>query len=122
MYLSAPFHWQPDPYSEPWDVSTYGGDYSGPSTITQATLRSDNTVYARLTLDVGPEKVVQVAHKMGIKTKLEPVASVGLGSNSVGVLDIVPLGLLWGYLTHRTGSLVPAVLLHLTNFWGLQNL
>src|SRR6266545_2370990 len=46
MYLSAPFHWQPDPYSEPWDVSTYGGDYSGPSTITQATLRSDNTVYS----------------------------------------------------------------------------
>jgi penicillin-binding protein 1A len=87
-YLSAPFHWQPDPYSEPWDVSTYGGDYSGPSTITQATLRSDNTVYARLTLDVGPEKVVQVAHKMGIKTKLEPVASVGLGSNSVGVLEM----------------------------------
>lgn len=88
MYLSAPFHWQPDPYSEPWDVSTYGGDYSGPSTITQATLRSDNTVYARLTLDVGPEKVVQTAHKMGIKTKLEPVASVGLGSNSVGVLEM----------------------------------
>jgi penicillin-binding protein 1A len=88
MYLSAPFHWQPDPYSEPWDVSTYGGDYSGPSTITQGTLRSDNTVYARLTLDVGPEKVVQVAHKMGIKTKLEPVASVGLGSNSVGVLEM----------------------------------
>jgi penicillin-binding protein 1A len=88
MYLSAPFHWQPDPYSEPWDVSTYGGDYAGPSTITQATLRSDNTVYARLTLDVGPEKVVQVAHRMGIKTKLEPVASVGLGSNSVGVLEM----------------------------------
>jgi penicillin-binding protein 1A len=88
MYLSAPFHWQPDPYSEPWDVSTYGGDYSGPSTITQSTLRSDNTVYARLTLDVGPEKVVQMAHKMGIKTKLEPVASVGLGSNSVGVLEM----------------------------------
>ncbi len=88
MYLSAPFHWQPDPNSEPWDVSTYGGDYSGPSTITQATLRSDNTVYARLTLDVGPEKVVQTAHKMGIKTKLEPVASVGLGSNSVGVLEM----------------------------------
>jgi penicillin-binding protein 1A len=88
MYLSAPFHWQPDPYSEPWDVSTYGGDYSGPSTITQATLRSDNTVYARLTLDVGPEKVVQTAHRMGITTKLEPVASVGLGSNSVGVLEM----------------------------------
>jgi penicillin-binding protein 1A len=88
MYLSAPFHWQPDPYSEPWDVSTYAGDYYGPSSITQATLRSDNTVYARLTLDLGPENVVRLAHRMGITTKLQPVASVGLGSNSVGVLEM----------------------------------
>ena len=88
MYLSAPFHWQPDPYSEPWDVSTYANDYYGPSTITQATLRSDNTVYARLTLDLGPENVVRLAHRMGITTKLQPVASVGLGSNSVGVLEM----------------------------------
>jgi penicillin-binding protein 1A len=87
-YLSAPFHWQPDPLSEPWDVSTYSNSYLGPVDLTRATLASDNTVFARLTLDVGPEKVVQLAHRMGIKTKLEPVASVGLGSNSVSVLEM----------------------------------
>ena len=88
MYLSAPFHWQPDPLSEPWDVSTYSGGYLGPVNITSATLASDNTVYARLTLDVGPESVVKLARRMGIKTKLEPVASIGLGSNSVSVLEM----------------------------------
>jgi penicillin-binding protein 1A len=88
MYMSAPFHWQPDPQSEPWDVKTYDGSYYGPSTLTQSTLRSDNSVYARLTLDLGPEKIVTLAHKMGIKTKLQPVASIGLGSNSVGVLEM----------------------------------
>jgi len=88
MYMSAPFHWQPDPSSEAWDVSTYSGTYYGPSSITQSTLRSDNSVYARLTLDLGPEKIVTLAHQMGIKTKLEPVASIGLGSNSVGVLEM----------------------------------
>jgi penicillin-binding protein 1A len=88
MYLSAPFHWQPDPFSEPWDVTTYANDYYGPSSITQSTLRSDNTVFARLTLDLGPENIVRLAHRMGITTKLEPVASVGLGSNSVGVLEM----------------------------------
>jgi penicillin-binding protein 1A len=88
MYLSAPFHWQPDPLSEPWDVQTYSNSYLGPVDITRATLASDNTVYARLTLDLGPEKVVALAHKMGIRTKLEPVASVGLGSNSVSVLEM----------------------------------
>jgi penicillin-binding protein 1A len=88
MYMSAPFHWQPDPSSEAWDVSTYDGSYYGPSSITQSTLRSDNSVYARLTVDLGPEKIVTLAHRMGIKTKLEPVASIGLGSNSVGVLEM----------------------------------
>jgi hypothetical protein len=39
-----------------------------------------------------------------------------------GMADIVPLGLLWGYLTYRTGSFLPAVVLHATNIWGLQNL
>jgi penicillin-binding protein 1A len=87
-YLSAPFHWQPDPNSEPWDVATYSNSYSGPMTIASATLASDNTVYARLTLDVDPENVVKVARRMGIRTKLEPVASIGLGSNSVSVLEM----------------------------------
>jgi penicillin-binding protein 1A len=87
-YMSAPFVWQPDPLSEPWEVSTFDHSYYGVSTIRQATIRSDNSVYARLTLDVGPEKVAQTAHEMGIRTKLEPVASIGLGSNAVSVLEM----------------------------------
>jgi membrane protease YdiL (CAAX protease family) len=39
-----------------------------------------------------------------------------------GVVHIVPLGLLWGYATIRTQSFVPAVILHSTNIWGLQNM
>ena len=59
-----------------------------PSTLTEATLRSDNSVYARLTLDVGPENVAKVAREMGIRSPLKPVASIGLGSNDVTVLDM----------------------------------
>jgi penicillin-binding protein 1A len=95
MYLSAPFRWQPDPTCSEavdpncvWDVATYDHSYTGPTPIAQATLRSDNTVYARLTLDVGPERVAKTARAMGIRTKLEPVASIGLGSNSVSVLEM----------------------------------
>jgi penicillin-binding protein 1A len=95
MYLSAPFRWQPDPTCSEavdpncvWNVKTYDDTYVGGVTIHQATLRSDNTVYARLTLDVDPANVVRTAHRMGIRTKLQPVASVGLGSNSVSVLEM----------------------------------
>jgi Type II CAAX prenyl endopeptidase Rce1-like len=34
---------------------------------------------------------------------------------------MIPLGLLWGYILFRTQSLLPTLLLHATNFWGLQN-
>lgn len=35
--------------------------------------------------------------------------------------DMVPLGLLWGYFTFRSQSIVPAICLHGTNVWGLHN-
>jgi penicillin-binding protein 1A len=88
VYMSAPFRWQPDPNSEPWTPKTYDGSYYGPSTLTAATLRSDNSVYARLTLDLGPENIARMAHLMGIRSVLQPVASIGLGSNDVSVLDM----------------------------------
>ncbi len=48
--------------------------------------------------------------------------SHSLASTITGVVDIVPLGLLWGYLTHRSRSMLPSIVLHATNLWGLQNL
>ena len=87
-YVSAPFRYQPDPSSEPWEVSTYSHSYSGPITVEQATLSSDNTVYAQLTLDVGPAYVAGMARKLGVLSPLEPVPSVGLGALSVSPLDM----------------------------------
>ena len=45
-----------------------------------------------------------------------------LAGTVMGMINIVPLGLLWGDLTHRTRSILPSVVLHATNVWGLQNL
>ena len=92
-YLSAPLHYQPDPYSEAWDVSTYSHTYVGSTSITHATLLSDNTVYARLTLDLGPEKVAAMANRMGVRSSLKTregayVPSLGLGSIGVSPLDM----------------------------------
>jgi membrane protease YdiL (CAAX protease family) len=36
-------------------------------------------------------------------------------------IQIIPLGVIWGYLTQRTKSIVPATLAHGINLWGLQN-
>jgi penicillin-binding protein 1A len=90
-YTSAPFHYQPDPYTPAWNVSTYDHTYAGTISVTSATLRSDNSVYAQLTLDVGPAKVAEMARRLGVQSPLDDhgayVPSIGLGSIPVSPLD-----------------------------------
>ena len=74
---------------EPWNVHTYDNSYRGSMSITRGTLSSDNTIYAQLTLDVGPRYVWQMAHRLGIHLSPDkPVASIGLGSLAVSPLDM----------------------------------
>jgi len=92
-YLSAPLHCDTGPCAvKPWDPTTYEGHYYGNSSVTSATLRSDNTVFARLTLDVGASNVARMAHKLGVRTPLDVngyyVPSMGLGSIAVTPLDM----------------------------------
>jgi len=86
-YVSAPFHYQPDPYTPAWDVQTYDHTYSGSISVHSATLASDNTVYAQLTLDVTPEKVAQMAHLLGIRSHLDAVPAMGLGADAISPLE-----------------------------------
>jgi penicillin-binding protein 1A len=88
-YTSAPFRYQPDPLSEPWEVETYSKSYLGTTSVATATLSSDNTVYAQLTLDLGPEEVAKLARRMGISVPgREVVPSIGLGAISVSPLEM----------------------------------
>jgi penicillin-binding protein 1A len=86
-YTSAPFHYQPDPYTPAWDVQTYDHSYSGSISVHSATLASDNTVYAQLTLDVTPEKVAEMAYKLGIRSHLDVVPAMGLGADAITPLE-----------------------------------
>jgi penicillin-binding protein 1A len=72
------------PYG-PWEVNTYSNSYGGSMNLVTATLQSDNTVYAQLDLDVGPDAVRQAAYDMGITTKLDGYPAEGLGGLRLGV-------------------------------------
>src|SRR5581483_9741203 len=91
-YTSAPFTCDVGPWcdpNKPWEVHTYENTYSGSESVTRATLQSDNTVFAQLTLDVGPRYVWQMAHRLGVHmTPDKPVASIGLGALAVSPLDM----------------------------------
>jgi penicillin-binding protein 1A len=96
-YVSAPFTYKVHPAGNCddgswWCVHTYANDYYGWSSIRSATIRSDNSVYAQLTLDVTPERVAEVARRMGVRSRLDVrgayVPSIGLGSVAVSPLDL----------------------------------
>ena len=72
----------------------------GTISVTSATLRSDNTVYAQLTLDVGPDNVWRMAKRLGVHLTQKPVASIGLGSLSVSPLDMAA-----AYATFAAGGI-----------------
>jgi penicillin-binding protein 1A len=85
-----------------WKVSTYDKSYSGRMNLVQATLKSDNTVYAQLDLDLGPDEVRKTARLMGITTKLDAVPSEGLGGLRIGVS---PLEMANAYATLASGGM-----------------
>jgi len=79
---------KPDKNGPPWEVSNYGGGGYGALTLTDATIRSTNTVYAQLILDLGPKLVTDLAKEMGIKSPLEKNPASVLGTNPVTPLDM----------------------------------
>jgi penicillin-binding protein 1A len=99
-YTSMPLNLD-DPEYGPWEVKTFGGSYSGSMSLTQATLSSDNTVYAQLILDVGPDKVCETAKLLGITTKLDCYPAEGLGGLTRGV---TPLEMSNAYATLAAGG------------------
>jgi len=75
--------------SEPWEVSNAGGQGYGTMTLAQATAKSVNTVYAQLALEVGPERIVDMAERLGVQRPLEPHPSIALGAQEVTPLEMV---------------------------------
>jgi len=58
-------------------------------TFREALAKSINSIAAQLTEIVTPEAIIIYAKRMGIKSKLKPVPSIGLGSNEVSLLEMV---------------------------------
>ena len=85
------------PGAAPWSVM---GEGLGRVSVAEATWLSDNTVFAQLCMDVGPENVVAMAHRMGITSPLEAVPSITLGTQVVNPLEMAD-----GYATLAGGGI-----------------
>ena len=94
-----------------WQPENYGHEYYGPVTLTKALALSLNTVSVRLTMEFSPTAVIRTAYRLGIASKLEPNASIALGTSEVSPLELVS-----GYAPFANGGLavVPHVIERIT--------
>ncbi len=71
-----------------WTPQNYTRSYSGAVSLTTALAKSFNTVPVRLAQNIGRDKIIDVAKRMGIQTELKPIRSLPLGPTEVTVLDM----------------------------------
>jgi penicillin-binding protein 1A len=87
-YVSRPLKFFDKETGTQIDVQTDDHRYVGRTNLFEALVRSDNTVYQQLDLDVGPQNVTKTAHDMGITSKLFSYPSEGLGAVGVSPLEM----------------------------------
>jgi len=71
-----------------WNVSTYSGGYAGKISLADATVESDNTVYADLSMMVGPQNIATMAADMGITSPVGDNPAIALGGLEGGVCPL----------------------------------
>jgi penicillin-binding protein 1A len=88
----------PVPHSpgERFVVNNYESSYTGSSTLADALIRSDNSVFAEVGLKVGTRKVASLAQRMGIRTHVSTNPAMVLGGLKEGV---TPLEMAFAYST-----------------------
>ena len=85
-----------------WEVHTADEGYLGRVNLQQATVASDNTVFAQLDLDVGPQSVAETAKSMGVESELDGIPAEGIGGLRIGVS---PLEMTDAYATLAAGGI-----------------
>lgn len=72
--------WKPENYKK--------GEFAGPVRLRYALAKSINTVAIRVTHDITPERVREVAKSLGIQSELPATLSLALGSGEVTPLEL----------------------------------
>jgi len=87
-FLDSTFTWQDPGADTTWSPSNFSGSSGQMLTLSQGLARSKNTITARVALEINPSTVATYANRMGIKSKLEEVPSIALGTSNVTLLEM----------------------------------
>jgi penicillin-binding protein 1A len=72
-----------------WSPKNYNGRYDGEMKLREAFFRSVNTVAVQLASQVGIDKVIEMAQRLGVKEPLQPNLAISLGASEITMLELV---------------------------------
>jgi len=82
-----------------WSPRNYDGVYHGTVTLKTALAKSYNVATVRLASHLGIRNIIKTAHRLGLKSTLQPYLPVAIGASSVTLIDIVA-----AYATFSSGT------------------
>ena len=83
-----------------WTPQNFGREHEGPMILKRALMKSVNAIAAQLVERVGPDALIDVARRSGIKSPLKPVYSLALGTSGVSPLEMAS-----AFSTFATGGI-----------------
>ncbi|MEO7358938.1 MAG: transglycosylase domain-containing protein, partial [Gemmatimonadaceae bacterium] len=98
-----------------WTPANYDEEYAGRITLRQALVRSANAATVRVSRDIGIERVVNTAQRMGIQSPLPQVPALALGSG-----EVTPIELTTAYAAFGNGGyrVTPHLLMSVDDAFG----
>jgi penicillin-binding protein 1A len=90
---------------EAWKPSNFDDTSYGTMDLVSATVSSVNTIFAQLVVEVGPENVADVAHRMGIRSPLEDKSGFVPCSITLGTKEVTPLEMAQAFATFASGGI-----------------
>jgi len=114
---------EPLTYTDPatgrvWEPENFDRCFRGPVTLLTSLVHSLNVPTIRLVLELGPQRVIELARKLGIRSPLRPYPALALGAFEVSLLELTSAygvfaasGWRWEpqflrYITDKSGKLL----------------
>ncbi|MGG4397183.1 PBP1A family penicillin-binding protein [Paenibacillus thiaminolyticus] len=120
--ITAATHFVSEPTAFPYDdgrqvyrPSNYGGKYHGDIDLRQAVAASDNIYAVHTMMQIGPDKVISLARRLGIDGAMKPLPSLALGTYPVSPFDMAAA---YGVFSNEGKRVIPRAILKVTDQAG----
>lgn len=89
IIYDTPVSFQGAKSGERWIPKNYDGEYYGPVSLKKAIAKSLNCATVRLAADIGIDEIIEMARRLGIRSKIQRYLPVAIGASDVTLIDMV---------------------------------